>query len=261
MIKLMDLLLEVKLSPEEQYKQALAILQDETLEEGVMDKLKKLGLSAAVIAALLASPQLTQAQKAPLQQLAKQQTTQTIKSNEANFRSNVAKIQRGLQEVRSIMIGQWEQGKIGIKLGGIERNPNVKEDKQEIYNSFMPIAKSGGAGTTSVDSIVGQYTSQYTFPIDRIDTLKFIQKVNGRITKNDSSVVKSINQTTANTIGDQGVSITQAKEWNKFVDWARKKGYSGNPGMDRTGADFKVVNEYIKEMKTQNPNFTFWVAN
>jgi len=78
MIKLTDLLLEVKLSPEdqEQFKQALVILQDETLEEGVMDKLKKLGLSAAVIAALLASPQLSQAQKSTVGDL-KAQTTMT----------------------------------------------------------------------------------------------------------------------------------------------------------------------------------------
>ena len=40
----MNLLLEVKLSPEEQdqYKQALAVLQDETRDEGIVDKLKKL---------------------------------------------------------------------------------------------------------------------------------------------------------------------------------------------------------------------------
>ena len=84
MIKLMDLLLEVKLSPKEQedYNKALAILKDETLDEGIKDKLKKLGLSATVIAALLASPQLSQAQKAPLDQLSgkstiTQQVTQT----------------------------------------------------------------------------------------------------------------------------------------------------------------------------------------
>jgi hypothetical protein len=77
----MDLLLEVKLSPEEQeqYKQALAILQDETLDEGIKDSLKKLGLSAAVIMALMASPQLSLAQKAIVNDL-KAQTTQTISS-------------------------------------------------------------------------------------------------------------------------------------------------------------------------------------
>lgn len=74
----MDLLLEVKLSPkeQEQYKQALAILQDETLDEGIKDSLKKLGLSAAVIAALMASPQLSTAQKSAVSDL-KGQTTMT----------------------------------------------------------------------------------------------------------------------------------------------------------------------------------------
>lgn len=77
----MDLILEVKLSPkeQEQYKKALAILQDETLDEGIKDSLKKLGLSAAVIAALMASPQLSSAQKSIVQDL-KGQTTMTAKS-------------------------------------------------------------------------------------------------------------------------------------------------------------------------------------
>jgi cell division protein ZapA (FtsZ GTPase activity inhibitor) len=76
MIKLMDLLLEVKLSPEEQeqYIQALAILQDKTLDEGIKDSLKKLGLTAAVIAALMASPQLSQAQKSIVSDLKSQIT-------------------------------------------------------------------------------------------------------------------------------------------------------------------------------------------
>ena len=82
MIKLMDLLLEVKLSPkeQEQYKQALAILQDETLDEGIKDSLKKLGLSAAVITALMASPQLSAAQKSAVSDL-KSQITMTAKSD------------------------------------------------------------------------------------------------------------------------------------------------------------------------------------
>jgi hypothetical protein len=72
----MDLLLEAKLTPDQQkeFDQALAILKNDTLDEGIMDKLKKLGLSATVIAALLASPQLTQAQKEPLKDLSKQST-------------------------------------------------------------------------------------------------------------------------------------------------------------------------------------------
>jgi hypothetical protein len=86
----MDLLLEVKLTPEEQkdYNKALAILKDDTLDEGIMDKLKKLGLSATVIAALLASPQLSQAQKAPLDQLSgKPTTTQTVTKTQSSISS------------------------------------------------------------------------------------------------------------------------------------------------------------------------------
>jgi hypothetical protein len=95
MIKLIDLLKEAqaetalaKLSPEElkQYKQALNILQDETLDEGIKDSLKKLGLSAAVITALMASPQLSQAQKAAVSDL-KAKTTMVSKDTSKSERT------------------------------------------------------------------------------------------------------------------------------------------------------------------------------
>ena len=90
MIKLIDLLKEVqteqeitaKLSPEEleQYQQAIELLSSEKLDEGIEDKLKKLGLKAAVIAALLGTPTLSPAQKAPVKDIAKiTQTTPETK--------------------------------------------------------------------------------------------------------------------------------------------------------------------------------------
>jgi len=67
-----------KLSPKdkEDYYKALAILQDETLDESLKDSLKKLGLSAAVILALAATPLKGTAQKAAVNDL-KAQTTIT----------------------------------------------------------------------------------------------------------------------------------------------------------------------------------------
>jgi len=67
-----------KLSPEEQkiYKQALALLQqqDNTLDEGIKDSLKKLGITAAIAAALLATPSLGAAQKAVVKDIAPKAT-------------------------------------------------------------------------------------------------------------------------------------------------------------------------------------------
>ena len=91
MIKLMMLLKEIeaeqsiiaKLSPKdkEDYYKALAILQDETLDEGLKDSLKKLGLSAAVILALAATPLKGTAQKAAVNDLKAQTTAMTAKSD------------------------------------------------------------------------------------------------------------------------------------------------------------------------------------
>lgn len=87
MIKLIALLKEIeaeqaaiaKLTPEEkeQYNQALALLQDDTLDEGLKDSLKKLGLSAAVILALAATPLKGTAQKAAVDDLKAQITSTT----------------------------------------------------------------------------------------------------------------------------------------------------------------------------------------
>ncbi len=191
MIKLMDLLLETQLTEpdQEKFNQALAILKDDTLDEGIKDKLKKLGLSATIIAALLASPQLTQAQKAPLQQLANQPSiTQTIRTG------------------------------------------------------------------TSVDGIIGQFTSQYKIPLNRIDTLKLVQKFNGKIIKKETKVEKSINELVTNITSKYNLTISQIQEWNGFIEYLQTQGLSGNSSMDKTGKDLEILKQYKKEV---NPDF--WI--
>lgn len=99
MIKLVTLLKEIeteqsiiaKLSPEDKqkYEQALAILQDETLDEGVKDSLKKLGLSAAIIGALLATPSLGAAQKAAVKDLKAQTSITTMNPSDPTDIKNV----------------------------------------------------------------------------------------------------------------------------------------------------------------------------
>lgn len=193
MIKLMDLLLEVKLSPEEQeqYKQALALLQDETLDEGIKDSLKKLGLSAAVIAALLASPQLTQAQKSPLGDLATQTTMTTTPK------------------------------RIG----------------------------------TSVDGIVGEYTSRYIFPLKASDTLTSITKINGEVVAVSKTGGKKEHGMTISTASEHGISVPQMKQWNDFVGWMKSKGYAGDKKMNNIDYSWNIVDEYA----SSHPDF--WVKD
>jgi hypothetical protein len=190
----MDLLLEVKLSPEEQeqYKQALVILQDETLDEGIKDKLKKLGLSATVIAALLASPQLTQAQKSPLEDLAKQTTTTVTPK------------------------------RVG----------------------------------SSVDGIVGEYTSRYMFPLKSSDTLTSVTKLNGEVIASSQTGEKTAHKMTIATAAKHGLSIDQMKQWNNFIQWMKSKEYAGSSKMNNTAYSWGIVDEYVAD---GHPDF--WVED
>ena len=87
MIKLITLLKEIEaeqsaianLTPEEKdkYEQALALLQKDTIDEGLKDSLKKIGLTAAVVLALLSTPGISQAQKDQLKDIAPTEMTST----------------------------------------------------------------------------------------------------------------------------------------------------------------------------------------
>jgi len=197
----MDLLLEAQLTEpdQEKFNQALAILQDDTLDEGVMNKLKKLGLSAAVIAALLASPQLSQAQKTPLQQLASQTIKKPIstispqekqswdsfqkwladneyagnpKMDENAFRIKVLnqyKKETGIKAPDTNFVKKLQQYQIDSRNQIIR---DVESGKAEIaydyktkgWDSFQPevlsMEKSGG-----IDGKIGKETSKYKFRI------------------------------------------------------------------------------------------------
>jgi len=238
MIKLMDLLLEVKLSPkeQEQYKQALAILQDETLDEGIKDSLKKLGLSAAVIAALMASPQLSQAQKDVVSNL-KGQTTMTastktnpnfwIKVNDTN---DIKKIQTVIKAYKKYVLALWKNDKAYIN--NIEKyySQMTPEEQKVQEKRFMSIQEK-----TDVDGLNGEFTSKFQFPG------AFLKDLN---TGNIKSLGLEGNEV-LQLFNKSGLTTQQMAEWNQFVKWMVEKKYAGDKKMN----NFKFSNDVLQQYK------------
>ena len=184
MIKLADLLREVEETPTSQEQDVIDDLLG-SLDEGMFDTLlakaksyaKKGLLTAAVLAALMAAPQLSVAQKGELKDIA--QTTMTTMKG------------------------------------------------------------------TSVDGIVGQFTSQFKFP---------------------NAFLKDLDAGTTKDLGTQGneamssirgskIGKVEMDQWNDFVSWMKEKGYSGKAEMDHVDFSGKVLNDYRKA----HPDF--WIKN
>lgn len=199
MIKLIDVLREIEakvakitadLSPEEleKYHKAVEILQGETLDESVTTALKKLGLNAAIIAALMVTPELTSAQKAPVQSIAKE-------------------------------------------VPGAD-------------------AKKSPTGT-SVDGILGQYTSQFKFPKSFVHDLNTGAIVNAGFTGN--KLLKRV----------QDFDTVKMQQWNDFVDWMKAskiggKTISGNPVLD---TDSTLGAEVLRVYRNTPEGKNFWVKD
>jgi hypothetical protein len=233
----MDLLLEVKLSPDEQeqYKQALAVLKDETLEEGIMDKLKKLGLSATVIAALLASPQLTQAQKSPLEDLAKQQTTQTVSVSKPNPNfwvkdtNDIKRVQNLFKAYRWWTLAQWKKDKaviIDTTKFYSQMTPNERKSIEARYMKDAPETQEDGKN--------GQFTSKFVFPRAFLNDLNTGNISNLGIEGNNALQI----------VNKVGITVDQMNDWNDFVKWMKNKGASGNSEMDRENYRNKILQQY-----------------
>lgn len=103
---------------------------------------------------------------------------------------------------------------------------------------------------TSVDGIIGEWTSKFKFP----GSFREIEKVIG----------KTVKDTTVNT-GIEGndllmkkfsrIGAEDMKAWNAFVEWMKTKGYSGNPQMNHKKFSETVLGEY----RADNPDF--WVKD
>lgn len=239
-----------KLSPEElkQYKQALNILQDdETLDESIKDSLKKLGLSAAVIAALLLSPQLSPAQKAAVSNLKGQTTmtttTSTTKTN-PNFwvkdTNDIKSVQKVIKAYRLYSIEQWKAGKNEIEMSGTTVDPNKPEDVKRVEKNYMLWCLG-----TSEDGKNGQYTSQFEFPGAFLKDLNSGKVQNLGLKGNES----------LSLINSSGLTVQQMAEWNNYVKWMKDKGYSGKEDMDHASFRDNVLQQYkgqVKENKMTN---------
>ena len=242
MLKLVDLLKEEenkpteKLTPKELviYNKALALLQSEedVLEEGLKDSLKKLGLTAAIAASLLASPGITSAQKAAIQQ-ASATTSQTAptsdiysgnpKMDAKSYRDNVlkkykatnpkfwvssdsdvAKVQDAIKVYRAWTLQQWREGKAQIV--GVEYSKASPEERAQIESKFMAAVPK-----TEQDGKNGQFTSQFRFPGAFLKDLNSGEVLNLGIEGN-----KLMGQAAGNLI-----TVDQMKEWNSFVEWMK----------------------------------------
>jgi hypothetical protein len=249
MIKLITLLKEIeteqsiiaKLSPEDKqkYEQALAILQDETLEESVMDKLKKLGLSAAVITALSITPQLSKAEKAPLDQLTgKSTTTQTVSTVKTNPNfwvkdtNDIKKVQSLFKIYRMWTLERWKNNLAHIIDTTKFYKDLTPEERGNIEASYMSKAKK-----TDIDGLNGQYTSTFVFPD------AFLRDLDAGTTTNlgmkGNEALKASLKAAKGTL-----DVEQLKEWNDFVKWMKSIKASGNSKMDNKEFSDKILQQY-----------------
>jgi len=254
MIKLINLLKEVqaekKLSPkdQEQYKQALAILQDETLDEGIKDSLKKLGLSAAVIMALMVSPQLTSAQKAIVKDL-KPQTTQKV--------TTVSDTRTGtdVDGINGLFTSQFEfptsflknlnSGKIkNLGYEGNEALQKVNEagisvQQMAQWNNFKKwMVSKGYSGTKKMDNI--KYSN---------DVLKEYKQENPGFWVKDTNDIKKV-QTVIKAHRLYTIGI-----WKLGYDGALKNGF--NP-LDIKMGEERMDPSSPEDVKRVNSNYMPW---
>jgi hypothetical protein len=240
MIKLMDLLLEVKLSSkeQEQYKQALAILQDETLDEGIKDSLKKLGLSAAVITALMASPQLTKAQKDVVGNL-KGQTTTTTTTRTGTDVDGINGFFTSQFQFPGSFLNDLTSGKItNLGLEGNNALQKVNESGLSIqqmneWNNYVKWMKSKGfSGNKKMDNV--------KFSENVLDEYK---QENPSFWINDSSDIKKV-QTVL-----KGYRLYTIAVWKLGIQGAIKQGFGPINIMDLNPSSpediKKVENQYM----------------
>lgn len=242
----MDLLLEVKLSPEEQeqYKQALVILQDETLDEGIKDSLKKLGLSAAVIAALMASPQLSQAQKDVVGDL-KAQTTMTTTTRTGTDVDGINGLYTSQFSFPKAFLKNLNTGKVSdLGLDGNKALQKVNESGLTIqqmaeWNNYVKWMQSKGfSGNKKMDNI--EFSE---------NVLEQYKKENPGFWVKDSNDIKKV-QTVL-----KGYRLYTIGVFKLGVDTAIKKGF--NPvGIELSGTEMNPSNP--EDVKRVEANYMPW---
>ena len=94
---------------------------------------------------------------------------------------------------------------------------------------------------TDIDGINGLYTSQFKFPEAFIRSQDKIRNLG----VSGNTILQKLNSV--------NLDSSKMNQWNKYVDWLKSKGYSGNSQMDHITFSDKALAEYKKD----NPNF--WV--
>ena len=104
---------------------------------------------------------------------------------------------------------------------------------------------------TSVDGIIGEWTSKFIFPGS---SFREIEKVIGKTVK-DTTVNTGIEGNNLLMKKFSRIGAEDMKAWNDFVEWMKTKGYSGNPQMNHRKFSETVLAEYTAD----NPDF--WVKD
>jgi hypothetical protein len=225
MIRLIDILREIaeEASPTPEEQKVIDDLLG-SLQEGAFDSLlakaksyaKKGLLTATVIAALVASPELSSAQKSQVQKLpnATAQTTQP-----------------------------GSDARIDAILGTRDMNPKNEADIKRVDSSFMKWA----LGTTD-DGILGQYTSQFKFP----GSYKWTDPTTDTLVLHDTRSNAQLSKI-GNLEQGKMEQWNAFAEWMKHTDINGKK-ISGNPALDVDSDLGQQVIDAYKQTK-QGKNF------
>lgn len=124
-------------------------------------------------------------------------------------------------------------------LTALMASPEITQAQKDQINKIVNTSISTPRNGTQVDGINGQFTSQFKFPDSYLKNLN-----TGKTDTLNHSNIKPF---------AKNISTTQMENWNSFVDWMKRKGYSGNEKMDH----ISFSNDVLEEYKEENPNF--WV--
>jgi hypothetical protein len=246
MIKLIDLLKEssaiAKLSPEEKdkYQQALDLLQNDTLDEGIKDSLKKLGLTAAVIAALLASPNISQAQKSQLKDITPTEMTSksdTATGTQVDGKNGKFTSQFAFPKAFLINLNTGKIKNLGLDGNDILQQINkakVSVQQMAEWNNFVGwMSSKGYSGSSKMD--------QTKFSEN---VLEQYRKENPNFWVKDSNDIKKI-QDVIKAYRKYVIAV-----WKLGEDGARKKGFTTAADIELGGIEQDSTNpEEVKQVE------------
>jgi hypothetical protein len=247
MIKLIDLLKEIQdekvLDSKEQdvVDDILGSLQEGMFDD-VLEKVKnyaKKGLiTASVLAALMAAPSLSSAQKSQISNIAKTEMSSNVSTTKTNpsfwvkDTNDIKKIQDIFKIYRAWTLNLWKNDKATIIDSTKFYSKMTPAERENIESRYMT-----NSNKTDVDGLNGQYTSSFIFPSAFLRDLDA-----GTVTNLGLKGNESLNDLLKKAKGT--ISITDLNQWNDFVKWMKTKGYSGKTDMNQANFSNKVLQQY-----------------